>query len=136
MRRRQTWLHRHRRIVSVVLALLWVTAFVLTHIPAKGLHAPRVSDKFLHVVGYAGLAFVLGLTLQAYRVGAGKAAVTATLLLATYGIFDEYTQPMFRRTASLHDWFADIAGTLLGLLGAQLLVWLLSPRRAPSRPAA
>jgi len=94
----------------------WVGAFVATHAPLPqpppGMH---VSDKGLHFVGYFALAAVFWLTLLAYGKSGPVRALATGIILAVYGAFDELTQPMFNRFASVYDWLADLCGIVIAV---------------------
>jgi len=122
-------LHRHRRLLAILLSVLWVGAFVATHIPKAhmpaGIHA---SDKTLHAVGY----FVLATMLLLVCISRGRPRWTRILLtlalLAAYGAVDEITQPLVNRVAAFGDWLADVGGAA----GAVLVIELaLTARRRP-----
>jgi VanZ family protein len=125
-------LHRHRRLLAILLSVLWVGAFAATHIPKA--HMPtdiHVSDKTLHAVGY----FVLGAMLLLTLASRGKPRWTRVLLtlalLAAYGAVDEITQPLVNRTAAFTDWLADIAGTAAAVIIIELALTLTARHRSP-----
>ena len=99
----------HRR---VLLAVIWITLVILTHIPVpQTVQGLGVSDKLIHLVGY----FPLGLLLPACRVPGCESWGRCLLVIAIYGILDELFQIPVGRTASIFDWVADVLGILLGL---------------------
>ncbi|MCK4375502.1 MAG: VanZ family protein [Candidatus Brocadiae bacterium] len=110
----------------------WVGAFLATHSP---LPAPppemHVSDKTLHVVGYFTLAVVFWLTLLAYGKSGPVRTLASGIILAAYGAFDELTQPMFNRFASIEDWLADLCGIVIavGVLQCLFRIHLAIVRR-------
>ena len=125
-------LGRYRQALTCALLLLWTVALVLTHIPPSEMPSPGISDRLLHVVGYWGLATVLAVTMLSYRFRRWRRWVLGLVILAVYGAFDELTQPIFGRNASLCDWLADVAGLALGMLMVETLVWI-SSRRGSTR---
>lgn len=97
-----------------------------THYPKPqellGPNAP--SDKTLHVMAYAVLAVLVGITLVAARRWAGPAIARAALGMAMLGALDEVTQPLpwFRRAADPLDWVFDLGGIALGLAAVAIAV--------------
>ena len=75
--------------------------------------APEGSDKLVHLVAFAALAFPLART---GRIGLIPVFVGAS----AFGGFIEVIQPSFGRSADMQDWIADIAGVGLGILLALL----------------
>ena len=104
---------RLRIILSVVLAVYWCLMFWGTHKPAD--NTPAVSnDKLLHFLAYAGLAFLISLSLFWWR--NPRKWVWIALVVVTYGAIDELTQPSFGRSAEFADWVADAFGCAAGLI--------------------
>ena len=122
-------LPRYRRPLTCALVVLWAAALVLTHIPPSDMPSPRVSDRVLHVIGYWGLATALAATLVSHGVAPRRRWALGLAILAAYGAFDELTQPIFHRHASLYDWLADLVGLALGMLMVEALVWVSSRGR-------
>ena len=121
-------LTRCRRVVLVICIVLWVTAFVLTHISLPKPTGVPGQDKTLHGVGYAGLASVFLLTLVAYGQDRTHRVLITLVTMAAYGAFDELTQNLVSpaRSASFGDWLSDIAGTVSALVLWEFLLHLLS----------
>ena len=90
-------------IVTAVLtvALLWPIT--------KPLPAPNGTDKLVHLIAFAALAFPLART---GRIGLIPVFVGAS----TFGGLIELIQPSFGRSADMQDWIADIAGVALGIM--------------------
>jgi len=109
--------------VRTVLWAAWViTAFTATHIPPpEHTVPPLISDKLLHFAGFT----TLGL-LTIWRISAGgvqirsKVAWLWYLGLVAYGLFDETTQPLVRRSFQWGDWIADCGGAAAGVAIALL----------------
>ena len=123
-------LHRHKRMLGILLTVVWVGAFVATHIPK--LHMPEdihVSDKTLHAVGYFVLAAMLLLTCASRGRPRWTRVLLTLALLAAYGAVDEITQPLVNRTAAFADWLADIGGTAAATLLIELALTLAARRR-------
>jgi len=75
--------------------------------------APDGTDKVVHLIAFAALAFPLART---GRFG----LIPIFIATSTYGGIIEVLQPSFGRSADMQDWIADIAGVALGILLALL----------------
>ncbi|MCO6437439.1 MAG: VanZ family protein [Phycisphaerae bacterium] len=114
---------RRSALISRLLAGYWLLIFVLTHTPLAPGTVPTtwLFDKPIHAAMYAGLAFLLVRFLAGTRRGYSvRTYFTCFLIVAVYGVFDEWSQGFVDRTPSVLDWLADLAGAILGLLGARL----------------
>ena len=70
--------------------------------------APEGSDKLVHFVAFATLAFPLART--------GRFGLLPVFIAASaYGGAIELVQPSFNRSADINDWIADIVGVILGI---------------------
>ena len=75
--------------------------------------APEGSDKLVHFIAFAALAFPLART--------GRLGLVVVFIGASaFGALIELIQPMFNRSADMGDWFADTVGVIIGI-GAGLL---------------
>ena len=88
-------------IVTVILtvAMLWP---IDQPPPAPG------SDKLVHLIAFAALAFPLART---GRIGLLPVFIGAS----AFGGFIELLQPNFNRSAEVNDWIADVVGVILGI---------------------
>ena len=89
-------------IVTIVLtvAMLWPI-----HQP---LPAPDGTDKLVHFIAFAALAFPLART--------GRVSlITVFISASVFGGVIEVIQPSFNRSADLGDWIADITGVIFGI---------------------
>ncbi len=111
---------RRRRIVLSVCLVIWVSALIATHIPPGYVLRGGLSDKFLHAVGYFGLAAVFWMTLRVYRVDGLKRAVCVFFVMLAYAALDEITQPLVGREDSFLDWIADVGGATAALIVLEL----------------
>ena len=75
--------------------------------------APDGTDKIVHLIAFAALAFPLART---GRIGLIPVFVGAS----AFGGLIEVIQPSFGRSADMQDWIADIAGVGLGIVLALL----------------
>ena len=90
-------------IVTTVLtvAMLWPI-----NLPPPG---PDGSDKVVHLIAFAALAFPLART--------GRFGLVPVFVGASaFGGIIEVIQPSFGRSADMQDWIADIAGVALGIM--------------------
>ena len=70
--------------------------------------APEGSDKLVHFVAFAALAFPLART--------GRFGLLPVFIGASaFGGAIELIQPSFNRGADINDWVADIVGVILGI---------------------
>jgi VanZ family protein len=70
--------------------------------------APEGSDKLVHFIAFAALAFPLART--------GRFGLISVLIGASaFGAIIELIQPSFNRSADLNDWVADTLGALIGI---------------------
>ena len=79
--------------------------------------APQGSDKLVHFIAFAALAFPLART--------GRFGLIPVLI----GAIIELIQPTFNRSAELSDWIADTLGVLIGI-GLGLAYRRVRQRRA------
>ena len=88
--------------ITLTLAMLWPL-----EAPPP---APEGSDKLVHFIAFAALAFPLART--------GRFGLLPVLIGASaFGGAIELIQPTFNRSADVNDWAADIIGVLLGIAG-------------------
>ena len=90
--------------IAVTLALTFAMLWPMEAPPP----APEGSDKLVHFVAFAALAFPLART---GRIGLLPVFVGAS----AFGGAIELMQPSFNRSADINDWIADIVGVLLGI---------------------
>ena len=110
--------------VRLVLVGYWVSMCVATHIPNPPDVVPaQVSDTWLHLTAYLGLAVLLVQGVAVGRRVNRRDAIRLWGLAAVYGALDEVTQliPVLHRTAEWKDWAADVAGAAVGVLVGMLV---------------
>ena len=87
-------------ILILTLAMLWP----LDQPPI----APDGSDKLVHLIAFAALAFPLART--------GRIGLLSVFICASaFGGVIELLQPSFNRDADVNDWVADVVGVVLGI---------------------
>lgn len=113
-------LSRRRLLVLFALLLYWPAIFIATHIPRFPEWAMQVpvSDKTMHFVAYFLLAFLFWYVINPNRkVNWRKPAVWWVLLvMALYGMIDEWLQMYVGRSADVRDFIADMAGVITALI--------------------
>jgi hypothetical protein len=125
------------RLITASLVAYWCLFFAGTHLPATAVVDTGVSDKWLHFLGYMGLALLFACTVTAYRLPRLNTYLWMAAALLIYGALDELSQiPIPGRYADFYDWLANAKGIASGLILHCLLLsvyeWLSSWR--PSRP--
>ena len=91
------------------------------------------SDKLAHLLEYAvlGVLFLVPLADGHLSQVTGKAAATAVMLSAVYGVFDELHQAFTPdRTPDVRDLLADVLGAALGVVSVLLLRAVVTRVRA------
>ena len=104
-----------RLIILAICAGLWITAFVMTHVPIQHMPQIRVSDRLLHALGFFALAGALWLTLWSRGItGRDRPRwILATMMI--YAAFDETTQELVGRSPDVVDWMADVCGAVIAV---------------------
>ena len=97
-------------LTLIVTAVLSVAMLWPTHQPPP---APNGTDKIVHLIAFAALAFPLART---GRIGLIPVFVGASV----FGGLIELIQPSFGRSADMQDWIADVTGVALGIVLALL----------------
>jgi VanZ family protein len=90
--------------LTLTVVMLW---------PLEAPPAPDGTDKLIHIIAFAALAFPLAHT---GRIGLLPVFISAS----AFGGTIELIQPSFNRSADFNDWIADIVGVALGI-GCRLL---------------
>jgi len=114
-----------RRIVAAAALSFWAAIFVGTHVPSPDLgDLPRHSDKLMHFVAYAGLAFLLGLWRGVLRELTARDYAVVFAITAAYAVADELLQliPALNRTCDPIDVLADCIGSLCGLAALRAFI--------------
>jgi VanZ family protein len=117
-----------KKVAGAVLVCYWLALVAGTHVPAPPhLLVRGVSDKWLHLVAYAGLAFLVCVNWSLWRPWNWRHCLALVAALALFGAIDELTQIPVGRECDLADWVADMIGTGLGLT-AFVALWLVQRR--------
>ncbi|MFO0837851.1 MAG: VanZ family protein [Phycisphaerae bacterium] len=89
----------------------WLFLACTTHFPRLELRGPRNSDKFVHAIAFAILAFFFWRFCETIWTRLSPAfAWIAVLVLLAYAGADELTQPWFGRSCDLVDFLCDAVG--------------------------
>ncbi len=104
------------RIAIVALAFYWLLLFIATHIPPnRMMDRIHQSDKLLHCVAFAGLAFLMCWAIPTIRGQLYRNTLTGGAICVIYAAIDELLQIPVGRTADWKDFFADCVGVCLGM---------------------
>lgn len=119
-----------------VLLVYWILLAIGTHVPHLGVgeDANQIGffqvDKTLHVIAFAGLAWLL---YRARIAGRSASDVTTALVAACiaviYALADEYTQGWTGREVS----YSDVVAGLVGIVGVFLILTAGPPRAKTGR---
>lgn len=103
-----------------ILAVSWILSGRPEHVEQEvGL---EVSDKLIHAVCYAGLAFWMSFGLEGLR--PTRWLWLPAVATIVYGALDEWHQSFTPgRSCSLGDWLADAIGAPLGCAAFALALW-------------
>ena len=94
-------------ILLTVIVTLTLTVAMLWPLEAPP-PAPEGSDKLVHFIAFAALAFPLA--------GTGRFGLLPVFITASaYGGAIELIQPSFNRSTDVNDWIADVVGVVLGI---------------------
>ena len=110
-----------------LLGAYWLALAVSTHTPIQGLDFPQTphSDKMMHFVAFAGLAFLLAWSLQRHIRSPLLHALCVLLIASGYSVVDEVTQGLVPgRVPDFWDAIADTIGAVIGLFLFLLTNWL------------
>ena len=103
------WDYKPRRIrknldiLLTIIVTLTLTVAMLWPLEAPP-PAPEGSDKLVHFIAFAALAYTGRFGLPPVFIGA-----------SVYGGAIELIQPSFNRSADMNDWIADVVGVVLGI---------------------
>ena len=98
-----------RKYLDIPLTLIVTLALtVVMFWPMDKSTAPDGTDKLVHLIAFAALAFPLART--------GRFGLLPVFVCASaFGGAIELLQPSFNRSADVNDWVADVIGVILGI---------------------
>ena len=100
-------MRKHLDILLTLVVTLTLTVAMLWPVD-QAPPAPEGSDKLVHFIAFASLAFPLART--------GRFGLLPVFIGASvFGGAIELIQPSFNRSADVNDWIADIIGVILGM---------------------
>ena len=123
-------LHRHRRPLTVLCATVWCVCFTATHLPRSAVVGIHVTDVVLHAGGYFVLSGLLAVWLAALGVRIRRRLPAVMLAMPLYAAFDELTQELVGRDASVSDWSADVLGAYAAVVICEAIFAIARRRRA------
>jgi VanZ family protein len=133
----------NRRVV--LLCRLGLAVYVLmllaaTHFPAHHWPGIRVPDKIAHFGAYGLLATLVVVAAVSFRsvrrlgaTGWATLAIGGLLLLACFGLCDEWTQPIVGRQFDWLDWAADLGGIAAAVTVAAIVVRKVKGEKAKGK---
>lgn len=101
------------------LAVYWPLVFIATHMPVpKIVGSMGMTDKNLHYLAYLMLITFLWQTVSPYKKVNWKEPKIWIILaiIIWYGAFDEWLQGFVNRSPDVHDFKADFAGAMTGII--------------------
>jgi len=136
MNRRTGW---SLTLPLVGLVCYWTLCFLLTHIPMSGAlksqiwHMPH-QDKVVHLILYAGLAWLLVWVLEEWTHRPNFARFGGFVIAVAYGGVDEWLQSFIpSRSMDGFDWLADTLGSAVGVTGYVIAGALFATRARLAR---
>ena len=110
-------LPRRHKIMPVITTAYWLVLIVATHIPVPNwARKTGFSDKTMHYFAYFTLTCLLWYALSPYKKVNWRRIRVWLVLLAVviHAMLDEALQLYCGRSADIHDFFADVLGSLAG----------------------
>lgn len=121
-----TLLRRHKYILTA-LSIYWPALFIATHMPEipGWVRRSGMSDKTLHYMAYLALTSLAWLAISPYnKVNWKKAKVWGVLVVVVwYGALDEWLQGFVNRSVDIHDFYANLIGTVTSLIILSVLTF-------------
>ena len=121
-------LYRSRRRILSGFIVIWIAAFVATHIPGENLPEIPTSDRVLHTIAFFILTGAMLLTMIAHMSKRKYRIPFIICVMVIYAALDELTQPLVGRYNSVDDWLADVIGVLIAIITGELF-WMWLTRR-------
>ena len=111
---------RIRRLLIAASIVIWVAAFITTHVPGDMLPSDMPKDAPLHFLGYMGLSSLVLITMAANGMGGLRHAIVLICVMMAYAALDVITQAIVNRDPAFDDWLADTAGAATGVILAAI----------------
>jgi len=106
-----------RRVRTAIWIIYWVVLCTLTHMPVmRGVKLPDNSDKVIHFVMFFGLTFLGGWRYRTKPTASTRGLLIWTAVYIAYAGLDEWLQQFVRRSTSLNDFWANLAGIVVATL--------------------
>ena len=123
------------RLATLVLIGYWGVIFIATHIPKGQMPDISKSDKLMHMIAFAGLAFLLAWAFPKESKRPYAHLIGAWIVACAYGAVDELSQIPVGRHADVRDWIADSIGAVLGLIAYMIArkLWIRIRKRFRGR---
>ena len=97
-----------RKYLDIPLTIIVTLTLTVAMLWPLEVPAPEGSDKLVHFIAFAALAFPLART--------GRFGLLPVFIGASaFGGIIELVQPSFNRSADFNDWVADVVGVVLGI---------------------
>ena len=119
-----------RRLCLAAFVVYTLALLTATHWPGLVVHGPvNRSDLYIHFMVFSAWAVLLG-----FSGLVGRSPGRLLLIGLAFAVFDETTQPLFRRVFDWADLAANAGGILMGTLGMAAL-WRVLGASEPSESA-
>lgn len=123
------------RLLRGAFVLYTGALFTATHLPPPDTPPINVSDKLLHFLAYALLAWLLAAAWSTLKTLEPADLLKGFAALTLFAALDELLQIPVGRHGDVMDWLADTAGSAFGLLASlttrTLVARLTAPRERP-----
>lgn len=130
MENHYSFLYRWRKIILVIFIVMWITAFIATHIPRQYIpkEVTALGGFTLHAIGFLGLSSWFILTVVAFGISLKRRVLLVLFVMMVYAALDEYTQQFFGRSTDLADWITDTSATVVAIILWENILWLVRRR--------
>ena len=108
-----------RRLFVLACAATWAGEFALTHIPADRLPSLGAGDWFLHGIAFFAVSGAFVAAMSACKVPGRRRIMLTAVIMPIYAAFDELSQSLVNRAASVNDWLADMVGVMIAMVAVE-----------------